>query len=60
MTKKNRPTPIEPLLSRDELKEMHFAIFYASDDDDVRSSIATTLLKLHYFGENPDQKETSK
>ena len=60
MTKKNRPTPIEPFLSPDEVKELHFAIFYASDDDDVRSSIATTLLKLHYFGDDADQKESSK
>ena len=57
--KKNKPSPTEPLLSREEIKELHFAVYAASDDDAVRSSIAIALLKLHY-ADDSDQKESSK
>ncbi len=40
--------PPYPLLTQDQQVELHLAIFYASDDDNERATIAVTLLKMHY------------
>ncbi|MCG3772180.1 MAG: hypothetical protein JW384_03385 [Nitrosomonadaceae bacterium] len=38
----------QPLLTPAELKELHLALYKASDDDSERAAIAVKVLALHY------------
>ena len=44
----NKRKTHEPLLTPSEIKELHYALYKASDDDDERAHLAKQVLTFHY------------